>query len=64
MSPSGTVSTKFIHQLWAPLRPTFGTDLLFGLAGLVLIPLAGAWLGYRQARAARESSATAHLVDR
>ena len=30
-----------------------GTDPLFGLAGLVLIPLVGAALGYRQARAAQ-----------
>ena len=52
-------SQEFIDRIWAPLRPTFGSGLLFGLAGLVLMPLSGVWLGYRQARAAR---AAEHLV--
>lgn len=52
-------SQEFIDQIWAPLRPTFGSGLLFGLAGLVIMPLSGVWLGYRQARAAR---AAAQLV--
>ncbi len=49
-------SQEFIDQIWAPLRPTFGSDLLFGLAGLVILPLSGVWLGYRQARAAKAAS--------
>jgi hypothetical protein len=31
--------------------------VLFGLAGLVLMPLSGVWLGYRQARAAKAADA-------
>lgn len=49
-------ATEFIDQIWAPLRPTFGGGLLFGIAGLVIMPLAGVWLGYRQARAAKAAS--------
>jgi len=37
----------------APGRPG---GLLFGLAGLILAPIAGAWLGYRQARASRAAA--------
>jgi hypothetical protein len=50
-------SQEFIDRIWAPLRPTFGSGLLFGLAGLVLMPLSGVWLGYRQARAAKAADA-------
>jgi hypothetical protein len=49
-------SQEFIDRIWAPLRPTFGSGLLFGLAGLVIMPLSGVWLGYRQARAAKAAS--------
>jgi hypothetical protein len=38
-------------------RPADWSDPLWGLAGLLLIPAAGAMLGYRQARAA-------HAVER
>jgi hypothetical protein len=49
-------SQEFMDRIWAPLRPTFGSGVLFGLAGLVLMPLSGIWLGYRQARAAKAAS--------
>jgi len=42
---------EFIDRIWAPLRPAFPGELVFGIAGLLLAPLAGVWLGYRQARA-------------
>jgi hypothetical protein len=41
-----------LHRL-PSTRPGHTMTSLFGLAGLLLIPLAGAALGYRQARAAR-----------
>lgn len=46
----------YIEGLWAPIQPAFPGGLLFGIAGLVLMPLAGVWLGYRQARASRAAS--------
>jgi hypothetical protein len=52
---------EFINRIWAPLRRAFPGGLVFGIVGLVVAPLAGAWLGYRQARAA---DAGDQLVDR
>ena len=52
-------SQEFIDRIWAPLRPSFGDGLAFGIVGLVVMPLMGVWLGYRQARASR---AEAELV--
>lgn len=53
---------RTVASLWAtaaaPSRPG---GVLFGLAGLLLAPLAGAWLGYRQARA---SKAAAQVIGR
>jgi hypothetical protein len=43
---------EFIARIWAPLRPASLGGLAFGIAGLLIGPLAGVWLGYRQARAA------------
>ena len=43
---------EFIDRMWAPLRPAFPGGLVFGITGLMIAPLAGVWLGYRQARAA------------
>jgi hypothetical protein len=43
---------EFIDRIWAPLRPAFPGGLVFGIAGLVVAPLAGVWIGYRQARGA------------
>lgn len=42
------------QQMGEP-RPADWSDPLWGLAGLLLIPVAGAVLGYRQARAAHEA---------
>jgi hypothetical protein len=39
-------------------RSGLAPDALFGLAGLVLIPAAGAYLGYRQAKGARAATET------
>lgn len=36
-----------------PVAPTADWNSLWGIAGLLLIPAAGAALGYRQARAAQ-----------
>ncbi|WP_319447021.1 MULTISPECIES: hypothetical protein [unclassified Mycobacterium] len=44
--------TEFIDRVWAPLHPAFPGGLVFGIAGLVVAPLAGVWIGYRQARGA------------
>jgi hypothetical protein len=52
---------EFVDRIWSPLRPAFPGGLVFGIAALVLGPLAGVWLGYRQARAA---GAAAQLADR
>ncbi|MCP9274357.1 hypothetical protein [Mycolicibacterium arenosum] len=46
-------------EIWSPIGPGGNDNALFGLAGLVLIPLAGVWLGYRQALAARAAAALA-----
>jgi predicted lipid-binding transport protein (Tim44 family) len=45
-----------VASLWAAAAPGLPGGLLFGLAGLFLAPIAGAWLGYRQARASRAAS--------
>jgi hypothetical protein len=58
---SGPPGTEFIDRVWAPLRPAFPGGLVFGIAGLLIAPLAGVWLGHRQARAAE---AVAQLADR
>ncbi|WP_029114996.1 hypothetical protein [Mycobacterium sp. URHB0044] len=52
---------RAVSSLWAAAAPYQPGGVLFGLAGLVLAPLAGAWLGFRQARA---SKAAAQLVRR
>lgn len=52
---------EFIDRIWAPLRPAFPGGLVFGMAGLLVAPLAGVWLGYRQARSAEAAD---QLVDR
>lgn len=45
-----------VASLWAAAPPVRPDGLLFGLAGLILAPIAGAWLGYRQARASRAAA--------
>lgn len=48
-----------VASLWAAAAPGRPGGVLFGLAGLILAPIAGAWLGVRQARA---SKAAAQLI--
>lgn len=43
-------------EVWSPIGPGDNSGALFGLAGLLLIPLAGVWLGYRQAMASRAAA--------
>jgi hypothetical protein len=50
---------RTVDALWAAAEPTRPDGVLWGIAGLVLAPIAGGWLGYRQARA---SKAAAHLI--
>jgi hypothetical protein len=47
---------RIVASLWAAAAPGRPGGLLFGLAGLILAPMAGAWLGYRQARASRAAA--------
>ena len=42
--------------LWSKVKPTWPTGAIFGIAGLLLAPIAGMWLGHRQARAAKSAS--------
>ncbi|MCW2561207.1 MAG: hypothetical protein JWP55_5171 [Mycobacterium sp.] len=50
---------RTVESLWAAAAPGWPDGLLFGVAGLIFAPIAGGWLGYRQARASR---AAAQLV--
>jgi hypothetical protein len=50
---------RIVASLWEAAIPSWPSGLLFGIAGLILAPIAGAWLGYRQAKA---SKAAAKLV--
>ena len=52
---------RAVAMLRAAAAPSQPGGVLFGLAGLILAPIAGALLGYRQARASR---AAAQLVPR
>ncbi|MCU1698107.1 MAG: Uncharacterized protein JWR34_4170 [Mycobacterium sp.] len=47
---------RMVASLWAAAAPGRPGGLLFGLAGLFLAPIGGAWLGYRQARASRAAA--------
>ncbi len=53
--PSAPVDLSALHA-WDSTRPGQPWTSWFGLAGLLLIPLAGAALGYRQARAAKAAA--------
>jgi hypothetical protein len=44
---------RTVETLWAVAEPTRPDGTVWGIAGLVLAPIAGAWLGYRQARASK-----------
>jgi hypothetical protein len=52
---------EFVDRIWAPLHPAFPGGLAFGITGLVIAPLAGMWIGYRQARSAEAAD---QLADR
>lgn len=52
---------RVFSGMWSPVGAGGSSNTLFGLAGLILIPLAGVWLGHRQALGAR---AARDLVDR
>jgi hypothetical protein len=47
---------RIVASLWAAAAPGRPGGVLFGLAGLIFAPIAGAWLGYRQARASRAAA--------
>jgi hypothetical protein len=51
-----TPAQHMVASLWSAAAPGWPGGLLFGLAGLILAPIAGAWLGYRQARASRAAA--------
>ena len=41
---------------WGTLTPGWPAGALFGIAGLILAPIGGVWLGHRQARAVKGAS--------
>jgi hypothetical protein len=51
-----TPAQHMAASLWVAAALGLPGGLLFGLAGLILAPIAGAWLGYRQARASRAAA--------
>jgi hypothetical protein len=53
-----------VTTFWGKVEPGWPIGVLFGIAGLLLAPIAGVWLGHRQARAAEVSSNLAILEDR
>jgi hypothetical protein len=44
---------RTVESCWADAEPTRPGGAVWGIAGLILAPIAGAWLGYRQARASK-----------
>jgi hypothetical protein len=50
-----------VTSFWGRVQPGWPAGVLFGIAGLLLAPIGGVWLGHRQARATK---AAAHLVSR
>jgi hypothetical protein len=42
-----------VTSLWGRVQPGWPAGLVFGIAGLLLAPIGGIWLGQRQARATR-----------
>jgi hypothetical protein len=47
---------RTVASLWAAAAPSRPGGVVFGVAGLILAPLAGVWLGSRQARATRAAA--------
>jgi hypothetical protein len=53
-----------VTTFWGKVEPSWPVGVLFGIAGLLLAPIGGVWLGHRQARAAKASANVAILEDR
>lgn len=47
-------ATSVTASVWGKVQPGWPVGVLFGLAGLVLAPIGGMWLGYRQAHATKK----------
>ncbi len=45
-----------VASFWGTVQPGWAAGVLFGVAGLLLAPIAGVWLGHRQARAVKAAS--------
>ena len=41
---------------WTTVTPSWPSGTIFGIAGLLLAPIAGMWLGWRQARASKSAA--------
>jgi hypothetical protein len=57
------LSQTAVTTFWGKVEPGWPVGVLFGIAGLLLAPIAGVWLGHRQARAAKVTSALANLEE-
>jgi hypothetical protein len=57
------LSETAVTTFWGKVEPGWPVGVLFGIAGLLLAPIAGVWLGHRQARAAKVTSSLATLED-
>jgi hypothetical protein len=57
------LSETAVATFWGKVEPGWPVGVLFGIAGLLLAPIAGVWLGHRQARAAKVTSALANLEE-
>lgn len=55
-SPWWPLSETPVASLWGDVRPGWPMGALFGIAGLLLAPIGGVWLGHRQARAAKTAA--------
>ncbi|MGH3641931.1 MAG: hypothetical protein ACRDUX_23215 [Mycobacterium sp.] len=49
-----------VTVLWGKVQPDWSAGVFFGIAGLLLAPIGGIWLGHRHARASRSAT---ELVD-
>jgi hypothetical protein len=48
--------TPVMSSVWGKVQLGWPVSVLFGIAGLLLAPIGGVWLGHRQARAAKSAS--------
>lgn len=53
-----------VTTFWGKVEPSWPVGVLFGIAGLLLAPIGGVWLGHRQARAAKATANVAIVEDR